>query len=111
LKVHTDVILVEFEEAQHATDQYQPILLSSAVASGAKDSRPKSALSAASGSSMAIRNFSKNLDGMIFVPVDPAVDFKNCCLATGIYDGELRNYFFQRMKQDRGRINSAPSNQ
>jgi hypothetical protein len=59
---------------------------------------------------MATRNFWKNLDGTILVPVDPAADFKNCCLKTGIYDGELRNYFFQRLKHYRGG-STPPSNQ
>src|SRR5580698_2536147 len=105
-----NAILVQFEEAQNATNKYQPILLSSAVASAARDSHRKRASSADSGSSTATRNCWKNLDGTILVPVDPVVDFKNCCLHTGDYDGERRNYFFQGLGKGADRFRPAINN-
>ena len=44
---------------------------------------------------MAIRNSSKNLAETIRALAAPVVSFKKCCLGTGSYDGERRNYFFQ----------------
>jgi hypothetical protein len=48
---------------------------------------------------MAIRNSWKNLAGTTLAPAGPAVDFKNCCLRDGAFDGERRNYFFQGLSK------------
>ena len=76
------------------THQRQPILLSNAVASDAKDSLPKRTSSAVSESFMARRNCSKGLVATILALAVRAEDFKKCCLRTGAYDGERRNHFF-----------------
>jgi len=45
----------------------------------------------------AARSFSKSLAAMTCVPVAQPVDFKNCCMGSGDYDGSERHYFFQRV--------------
>jgi hypothetical protein len=88
-----------FKEEYHAqTTEYQPILLSSAAVSAAKDSPQKPTLRLVSGSSTVIRNSWKNLAGTTLVHAVRAAAFKKCCLKTGSYDGERRNHFFQRLR-------------
>jgi hypothetical protein len=41
------------------------------------------------------KNYWKSWVEMIPAPVDRVAAFKNCCMKAGIFDGELRNYFFQ----------------
>jgi hypothetical protein len=92
------LLLIGLIGGSHARPhQYQPILLSSAVASAAKDSIPKRTSNAVSGSCMATKNSSKNLVVTTRVPAVRAADFKKCCLGTGAFDGERRNHFFQRI--------------
>lgn len=46
----------------------------------------------------------------IHFPVDHVAAFKNCCRKAGIFDGELRNYFFsERELAPAGRL--APAHQ
>jgi hypothetical protein len=39
---------------------------------------------------------------MIHVPAAQRAGFKNCCLRKGLYEGSLRNYYFQILKLMRG---------
>jgi hypothetical protein len=40
---------------------------------------------------------------MIYVPADPDIGFKNCCLRKGKFDGSLRDYYFQGVNNPRAR--------
>ena len=77
---------------------HQPVL-SRGVASG-EGASLRNRKSSAESASLAIltqvlkRNSSRNLDARTFVHAAPGGDFKNCCLRSGAFDGELRNYFF-----------------
>ena len=42
-----------------------------------------------------IKNLSKNSEEMIPVFVDRALDFKNCCMKSGKFDGSARDYYFR----------------
>jgi hypothetical protein len=76
------------------TAEHQPILLSSAAVSAAKDSHRRPTSRLVSGSSTAISNSWKNLAETILVPVVRAAVFKKWGLNSGSYDGERRNHFF-----------------
>ena len=39
---------------------------------------------------------------MIYVPADPDIGFKNCCLRKGKFDGSLRDYYFQGVNNLKG---------
>jgi hypothetical protein len=86
--------LLKGEYHAHTTE-YQPILLSSAAVSAARDSHQKRTSRRDSEQFTAIRNWSRSWVGTICVPVALVAGFKKCCLKTGAYDGELRNHFFQ----------------
>ena len=75
---------------------HQPVLLRAAV-SVVKDSHPRPASKRAFGSSTQKKICWKNWAGTICVRVDQAAAFKNCCMRAGSFDGERRNYFFQRV--------------
>src|SRR6266568_349413 len=93
-----DKIKELLKEEYHAQPtEYQPILLSSAAVSAAKDSRQKPTSRLVSGSSTATKSSWKNLAETTLVPAVRAAAFKKCCLKTGSYDGERRNHFFQRL--------------
>jgi hypothetical protein len=44
---------------------------------------------------VAAKSCSKSLVATTYAPVARPVDFKNCCMASGEYDGSDRHYFFQ----------------
>jgi hypothetical protein len=44
---------------------------------------------------VAAKSCSKSLAATTYVPVARPADFKNCCMASGEYDGSDRHYFFQ----------------
>src|ERR1700691_2117371 len=91
------------EEYNAKSTEYQPIFLSSAAVSAAKDSHPRPTSRLVSGSCMAIRIFWKNLAETTRARAVRAVAFKKCCLKNGTYDGERRNHFLQRIGFSRTR--------
>jgi hypothetical protein len=76
----------------------KPIFVSKQLANGRKAFHPKQASSAHSvdyESSTAIKNYSKNWAATISAHATPTVDFKNCCMLTGEYDGSERDDYFR----------------
>jgi hypothetical protein len=65
----------------------------SPAANAAKGSRPKLRSSATIALSMAGRNYLRNWAGTTSALATPDVGFKNCCIRTGRYDGQPRNYY------------------
>ena len=45
--------------------------------------------------SVVVRSFWRNSAAKMPVRVDPAVDFKRCCMLTGQFDGSDRDYYFR----------------
>lgn len=72
----------------------RPPLVSSRAVNGAADSPPKGGSAVVPGSCKGTSSSKKNSAGTIFAPVARAAGFKNCCLASGLYDGSERDYFF-----------------
>ena len=54
------------------------------------------------------KSYSRNWAGTILVPADHLVAFKNGCLKSGSFDGELRNHFFQGIVAADGRDAVCP---
>jgi hypothetical protein len=46
---------------------------------------------------VAAKSCSKSLGARTYALVGQPVDFKNCCMSSGQYDGSDRHYFFQRV--------------
>jgi hypothetical protein len=51
---------------------------------------------------MAKKSLSKSSDGTIFVRAAQGEAFKKCCMQSGAFDGSRRNYFFQRVVNEKG---------
>jgi hypothetical protein len=82
-------------EACHAKRQiHEPILLSNAVVSAARVSRPKPTLNEVPELSMEKRNSWKSSAGTIRVRAVLGAGFKRCCMKAGKHDGTNRAYFF-----------------
>jgi hypothetical protein len=88
---------VEALEVHHVQQHLHQPVLSREVANAARASHPRPTSKRVCEWSMEKKNYWRNLAATIPAPVDHAGAFKNCCMKAGIFDGELRNYFFQRV--------------
>ena len=87
-------------EVSHATQTRTPRrrVLSRSPVSDGRGSPQRRALNAERVSLAATRSSARSLAGMTRVRACQAVDFKNCCIRSGEFDGSNRRHFFQRVR-------------
>jgi hypothetical protein len=86
-------------EVSHASQTRTPrrrVLSRSPVSEG-RGSRPKRKSNGDHALSAASRSSAKSSAATTRAPACQAVDFKNCCMLSGEFDGSDRHHFFQRV--------------
>jgi hypothetical protein len=95
-----NVSLSLIKEVSHATQVRSPRhrVLSRSQVNDARASRPRRASNAVFESCAAAKSLLRSLVAMIRAHACPAVDFKNCCMLSGEFDGSDRHHFFQGVR-------------